>query len=74
MTETFLNWRELGMSILQGLVITAGVLFMYQFTVRNGGNGRTDPDDGFYDPYHGKHFSYTCQPVILLFVCHFLAL
>jgi Ca2+-transporting ATPase len=37
MTETFLNWRELGMSILQGLMITAGVLFMYQLTVRNGG-------------------------------------
>ena len=37
MTETFLNFRELGMSILQGLVITAGVLFMYQHAVRNGG-------------------------------------
>lgn len=37
MTETFLNWRELGMSILQGLMITAGVLFMYQLTLRQGG-------------------------------------
>ena len=38
MTETFLNWRELGMSILQGLMITAGVLFMYQLTLKQGGN------------------------------------
>jgi len=38
MTETFLNWRELGMSILQGLMITLGVLFMYQFTLQHGGN------------------------------------
>jgi Ca2+-transporting ATPase len=38
MTETFLNWRELGMSILQGLMITLGVLFMYQFTLKHGGN------------------------------------
>ncbi len=38
MTETFLNWRELGMSILQGLIITAGVLFMYQLTLKEGGN------------------------------------
>jgi len=38
MTETFLNWRELGMSILQGLMITAGVLFMYQLTLKEGGN------------------------------------
>lgn len=38
MTETFLNWRELGMSILQGLMITLGVLFMYQLTLKHGGN------------------------------------
>lgn len=38
MTETFLNWRELTMSILQGLMITLGVLFMYQFTLKHGGN------------------------------------
>jgi Ca2+-transporting ATPase len=38
MTETFLNWRELGMSIIQGLMITLGVLFMYQFTVSKGGS------------------------------------
>ena len=37
MTETFLNWRELGMSIIQGLMITGGVLFIYQFTSLNGG-------------------------------------
>ncbi len=38
MTETFLNGRELGMSILQGLMITLGVLFMYQLTLKHGGN------------------------------------
>src|SRR5690606_22910085 len=37
MTETFLNWNELGFSIVQGLVITMGVLFSYQWMVRNGG-------------------------------------
>ncbi len=38
MTETFLNWGELSMSILQGLIITVGVLFMYQYTIWDGGN------------------------------------
>jgi Ca2+-transporting ATPase len=38
MTETFLNWRELGMSMIQGLMITAGVLYIYQFTVAQGGS------------------------------------
>lgn len=37
-TETFLNWKELGISIIQGLVITAGVLFAYQLAVQNGSN------------------------------------
>lgn len=36
MTETFLNFRELGMSILQGLLITLGVLFVYQYAVHLG--------------------------------------
>ncbi len=38
MTETFLNWKELSISIIQGLVISAGVLFAYQFAVQNGSN------------------------------------
>lgn len=38
MTDTFLNWRELAISIVQGLIITAGVLFAYQYTVNEGGN------------------------------------
>lgn len=38
MTDTFLNWKELGISIVQGLAITAGVLSAYQYTVQNGGN------------------------------------
>ncbi|WP_313501637.1 cation-translocating P-type ATPase [Kaistella carnis] len=38
MSETFLTMRELIISIIQGLVITAGVLFIYQLTYRNGGD------------------------------------
>ncbi|RRQ46049.1 cation-translocating P-type ATPase [Chryseobacterium sp. SC28] len=38
MTDTFLNLRELAISIIQGLVITAGVLWAYQWTVQNGGS------------------------------------
>jgi len=38
MTETFLNWKELSMSILQGLMITLGILFAYQFSVQKGGD------------------------------------
>lgn len=38
MGETFLSFNELGISIIQGLVITAGLLFVYQLTVQNGGN------------------------------------
>jgi len=38
MTDTFLNWKELSISIIQGILITAGVLFVYQHTVQNGGN------------------------------------
>jgi Ca2+-transporting ATPase len=38
LTETFLNWRELTMSILQGLMITLGVLFIYQLTQHMDGN------------------------------------
>lgn len=36
MTETFLNIRELGISIIQGLIITAGVLFVYHYAVQQG--------------------------------------
>ncbi|MBW8362134.1 MAG: cation-translocating P-type ATPase [Kaistella sp.] len=41
MTETFLNFKELGISIVQGLIITAGVLFVYQLTYRSGGDEET---------------------------------
>lgn len=34
-TSTFFNWKEIGISILQGLVITAGTLFGYQYSVYN---------------------------------------
>lgn len=40
-SETFLTWRELIISIIQGLMITAGVLFIYQLTYRNGGDEDT---------------------------------
>lgn len=36
LTTTFFNWKELSVSILQGLVITAGTLFVYQHSVLNG--------------------------------------
>ncbi|AZA92946.1 Calcium-transporting ATPase lmo0841 [Chryseobacterium nakagawai] len=33
LTDTFLNWKELTISIIQGLVITAGILWLYQYSV-----------------------------------------
>ena len=36
MTNTFFNLRELTISIIQGLAITAGTIFMYQFSVHKG--------------------------------------
>jgi P-type Ca2+ transporter type 2C len=36
LTTTFFNWSELSISIIQGLVITAGTLFIYQYAVSNG--------------------------------------
>ncbi|WP_278353403.1 cation-translocating P-type ATPase [Chryseobacterium gleum] len=36
LTDTFLNWRELIISIIQGLVITAGILWLYQYSVNHG--------------------------------------
>lgn len=38
LTTTFFNWRELSVSIIQGLVITAGTLLAYQYAVTNGYN------------------------------------
>ena len=38
MGDTFLSLNELGISIIQGVVITLGVLFAYQFAVHNGGD------------------------------------
>lgn len=34
-TATFLSLNEMAISIIQGLIITAGVLFMYQYGVKN---------------------------------------
>jgi len=36
LTSTFFNWKELSVSILQGSVITAGTLFVYQYSVISG--------------------------------------
>lgn len=36
LTDTFLNWRELTISIIQGLMITAGILWLYQYSVDHG--------------------------------------
>lgn len=41
LTDTFLNWRELTISIIQGLVITAGILFIYQYAVQQGNDEAT---------------------------------
>jgi Ca2+-transporting ATPase len=38
MTSTFFNLKELTISIFQGLAITVGTLFMYQFSVQKGYN------------------------------------
>ncbi len=38
MSDTFLSWKEMGISIVQGLVISASLLALYQYTVQNGGN------------------------------------
>ncbi|MCQ4035184.1 cation-translocating P-type ATPase [Kaistella montana] len=38
MTDTFLNGKELSISIVQGLIITLGVLGAYQYTVQMGGS------------------------------------
>lgn len=37
-TLTFFNWKELVTSIIQGLIITAGALFTYQYAVSQGFN------------------------------------
>lgn len=36
LTSTFFNWKELTISIIQGLVITIGTLYVYQYSVING--------------------------------------
>ena len=35
-TTTFFNWKELTTSIIQGLLITAGTLFAYQYALYRG--------------------------------------
>ncbi len=41
MTDTFLNLRELSISIIQGLMITVGVLFVYHSAVQDGQDEQT---------------------------------
>ena len=38
LTVTFFNWKELSISIIQGLIITIGTLFIYRYSVTNGYN------------------------------------
>ncbi|PWW29170.1 cation-translocating P-type ATPase [Chryseobacterium sp. AG844] len=40
LTDTFLNWRELTISIIQGIIITVGILWLYQYSVSHG-NGES---------------------------------
>jgi Ca2+-transporting ATPase len=35
-TSTFFNWKELTTSVIQGLAITMGTLYIYQYAVHNG--------------------------------------
>ncbi|MBS1520905.1 MAG: cation-translocating P-type ATPase [Bacteroidetes bacterium] len=35
-TTTFFNWKELATSVIQGLIITLGILLVYQFSVAKG--------------------------------------
>ncbi|TCN58871.1 cation-translocating P-type ATPase [Flavobacterium circumlabens] len=37
-TSTFFNWKELSTSIVQGIVITIGTLFIYQYSIYQGYN------------------------------------
>ncbi|HEY1020328.1 MAG TPA: cation-translocating P-type ATPase [Sediminibacterium sp.] len=37
-STTFFNWKELTTSIVQGIFITAGTLFIYQYAVQQGSN------------------------------------
>jgi Ca2+-transporting ATPase len=41
MTDTFLNFKELSISIIQGLLITAGVLYTYMYAIQTGCNEET---------------------------------
>ncbi|NRT16782.1 Ca2+-transporting ATPase [Flavobacterium sp. 28A] len=36
--STFLSLKEMAISIVQGIIITIGILFVYQLTVQNGGS------------------------------------
>jgi Ca2+-transporting ATPase len=36
LSTTFFNWRELSTSLIQGLIIAAGTLSVYQYSVMNG--------------------------------------
>ncbi len=36
MTTSFFSWKELATSIIQGLFITTGTLFTYQYTIHSG--------------------------------------
>lgn len=38
LSSTFLLWQEMSLSVVQGLAIVLGILFVYQYTVRTGGN------------------------------------
>ena len=36
LSTTFFNWNELSISIIQGLIITLGILFTYQYSTLSG--------------------------------------
>lgn len=46
-TTTFFNWKEISTSILQGLIITIGALFMYQYAIYYNHNEATTRTETF---------------------------
>ena len=57
LTGNFFNWNEFSLSVIQGLVITAGTLLIYQYAVRAG-----------YDEAHTRTMVFTVLIVANIFL------
>jgi Ca2+-transporting ATPase len=58
LTTTFFNWRELSISIVQGLFITAGTLFVYQYSVINDYKSELDYYEKLRTPWWSSDAKY----------------